>query len=80
MQLNKAKVASVPDAAAVTEVASDISKRPLGEPMYGGDVSILAKAMRDVVDMVDVTVHDVGDTAFVSQVNEVGDIIMWDYL
>ncbi len=65
------------DATAVTAVAGEISKRPMAEPMYGGDVSNLAKAMRELVDMVDVTVHDVGDTAFVSQINEVSVSVAW---
>jgi hypothetical protein len=52
-------------------VADDITKRPMSEPMYGGDVNGLAKAMRDIVDLVDNRASGAGDTTVVTQVNEV---------
>lgn len=43
----------------------------MSEPMYGGDVNGLARAMRDIVDLVDNRASGAGDTTVVTQVNEV---------
>ena len=69
--MKKAKESSIPDKKIVTEVVDDINKRPSSDKMYGGDVNNLAKAMREVVDLVDIQVHKVPDSHLVSQVNEV---------
>lgn len=68
----RARATPVTDTSVVIDVADDIIKR-LSETMYGGDISSLTRAMREVVDLVDTRVLDIGDATVVNHVNEVCD-------